>query len=71
MLCLARKLGEAIVISTSDGLIKIQVTDIYKGQKVRLGFTAPESIQIDREEIYVAKQRSKWEREKEKKSGIE
>ena len=47
MLVLSRKLNETIVI---DGLIRVTVLAI-KGNKVRIGVSAPEHIQVDREEI--------------------
>lgn len=68
MLCLARKKFESIVLQTSDGIIEIHVTDIYKGEKVRLAIDAPLKVGVDRKEIYEAKMRTKMMREKEKKS---
>jgi carbon storage regulator len=47
MLVLTRNLNEAIII---DGLIRVIVLGI-KGNKVRIGVSAPEHIQVDREEI--------------------
>ena len=48
MLVLSRKLDESVII---DGNIKITVVKI-QGDKVRLGFEAPEAIRIDREEVH-------------------
>lgn len=52
MLILARNLEQAIHIYVDEGLIKITVTgvDPVTG-KVRLGFEAPDSVDILREEI--------------------
>ena len=48
MLVLSRRLGEEIVI---DGNIRVTVVAI-KGDKVRLGVSAPEWVAVDREEVY-------------------
>ena len=48
MLVLSRKLGESIVI---NGDIRVTVVAI-KGGKVRLGFTAPSTARVVRQEIY-------------------
>lgn len=48
MLVLSRKPGQRIII---DGQTVLEVIDFSRG-KVRLGFTAPKSIRIDREEIH-------------------
>lgn len=50
MLVLSRKLAESVSISIDDIRIKVQVIEI-RGDKVRLGFEAPESVRIHREEI--------------------
>jgi carbon storage regulator len=47
MLVLSRKLNESIVI---DGNIEITVVSI-RGNQVRLGFNAPDSVGILREEL--------------------
>jgi len=47
MLVLSRKLNESIVI---DGDIKITVVSV-KGDRVRLGITAPKSVTVNREEV--------------------
>ena len=47
MLVLSRKPGEAIVIG--DG-ITVTVVEV-KGERVRLGFTAPAEVPIHREEL--------------------
>ena len=48
MLVLTRPVGEEIVI---DGNIRVTVVSV-KGEKVRLGITAPPSITVDRKEIH-------------------
>jgi carbon storage regulator len=48
MLVLTRRRGEAIVI---DDHIIVQVVAI-KGDKVRLGITAPAHVVVDREEVH-------------------
>lgn len=50
MLVLTRNVGENIVIN--DNII-VTVVDI-RGDKVRLGFTAPPEIPIHRQEVYNA-----------------
>jgi len=45
---LTRKIGETIVI---DGDIRVTVIAV-QGDKVRLGFTAPEYVRVDRQEIH-------------------
>jgi carbon storage regulator len=47
MLVLRRKIGERIVI---DGRIEVTVLRIHGG-KVRLGFTAPRSVRVLRQEV--------------------
>jgi carbon storage regulator len=47
VLVLTRKVGESIIISDN---IRVTVVEI-RGTQVRLGFTAPESVRIRREEI--------------------
>jgi carbon storage regulator len=48
MLVLTRRVGETVVI---DGDIRVTVVAI-QGDKIRLGFVAPESVTVDREEIH-------------------
>jgi len=48
MLILTRKLGESITIGDQ---VQIKVLSI-KGGQVRLGVEAPESVRINREEVY-------------------
>ncbi len=48
MLVLSRRMGEEIVI---DGNIRVMVVSV-KGDKVRLGISAPPSVSVDRQEIH-------------------
>jgi len=58
MLILTRKLGEAITIGDQ---VQIKVLSI-KGGQVRLGVEAPESVRINREEVYQKKVAEQGER---------
>ena len=48
MLVLSRHVGEQIVI---DGNIRVTVAEI-RGERVRLGITAPAWIRVDRSEVF-------------------
>lgn len=48
MLVLTRQVGQEIVI---DGSIRVTITSV-KGDKVRIGITAPPEVRIDREEVH-------------------
>jgi carbon storage regulator len=48
MLVLTRRIGEEIVI---DGNIRVMVIAV-KGDKVRLGISAPTSVTVDRKEVH-------------------
>jgi carbon storage regulator len=48
MLVLTRRIGEEIVIG---GNIRVKVV-LVKGDKVRLGISAPDSVPVDRQEIH-------------------
>ncbi len=63
MLVLSRRKDESIMIGDD---IEIIIVDI-RGQKVRLGITAPKTIPVHRREIYEAIQREKNEKKKEHK----
>jgi carbon storage regulator len=52
MLVLTRRIGEEIII---DGRIAITITAI-KGDKVRIGVTAPEDVRVDRAEVHARRQ---------------
>ena len=56
MLIFSVKIGEKVIIDS--GNIEVTVNDVYK-DRVKLGFTAPKNISIDREEIYRKKQLNK------------
>ena len=64
MLVLSRQRDESIMIGDD---VEIIIVDV-RGDKVRLGITAPKSIPVHRREIYDAIQREKKEK-KEKKEG--
>jgi carbon storage regulator len=51
MLVLSRKLGESVVMPTSDGEIVVTVVE-NRGDHFRLGFDAPRDIPIHRKEIW-------------------
>ena len=59
MLCLSRKKNEQILIGKN---ITVEVLAI-RGEKVRLGITAPIDVSIDRKEIREAKLRDENEKE--------
>ncbi len=48
MLVLSRRVGEQIVI---EGQIRIVVTAV-RGERVRLGISAPATVRIDRKEVH-------------------
>ncbi len=62
MLVLSRQRDESIMIGDD---IEIIIVDV-RGDKVRLGITAPKSIPVHRREIYDAIQRKKAQEEKPK-----
>jgi carbon storage regulator len=55
MLVLSRKKNESVVIGEG---VEVFVVDI-RGDKVRLGFVAPESVPVNRREVHEAIERSK------------
>jgi carbon storage regulator len=61
MLVLSRQKDESIMIGDN---VEITIVDV-RGDKVRLGITAPKDISVHRREVYDAIQREKTE-EKEK-----
>ena len=63
MLVLSRQRDESIMIGDD---VEIIIVDV-RGDKVRLGITAPKSIPVHRREIYDAIQREKKEKEESQK----
>jgi carbon storage regulator len=57
MLVLSRQKDESIIIGDN---VEITIVDI-RGDKVRLGITAPKDIPVHRREVYEAIQREKVE----------
>ena len=57
MLVLSRKRNEKIVIGEGDNQVTLVVVEI-RGDKVRLGFDAPEEIPVHRQEVYDSIHRS-------------
>jgi carbon storage regulator len=53
MLVLSRKKSEAVIIGDGEDRITIMVVEI-KGDKVRLGVNAPQTLPVHREEVYDA-----------------
>ena len=60
MLVLSRQIDESIMIGDD---VEIIIVDV-RGDKVRLGITAPKNIPVHRREIYDAIQREKTEQKK-------
>ena len=60
MLVLSRQKDESIVIGDD---VEITIVDV-RGDKVRLGITAPKEITVHRREVYDAIQREKAEKSK-------
>lgn len=52
MLALTRKVGERILIGDDIYVVVVEI----QGDRVRLGFSAPSDIPIDREEIRIDKE---------------
>jgi len=50
MLVLSRRRDETIVIKTGSGELEITIVDI-RGDKVRLGITAPRDVLVHRKEV--------------------
>jgi carbon storage regulator CsrA len=55
-LVLGRRVGESIFITCKGEVIRIQVASI-QGQQVKLHFIAAREVIIDREEIFIRRQR--------------
>lgn len=63
MLVLSRQKDESIIIGDD---VEITIVDV-RGDKVRLGITAPKSIPVHRREVYEAIQREKREKQEKEK----
>ena len=59
MLVLSRQKDESIIIGDN---VEVTIVDV-RGDKVRLGITAPKEIPVHRREVYEAIQREKKEKE--------
>lgn len=51
MLVLARKKNERVLLRLGDVVVTVTLVEI-RGDKARIGFTAPEAVAIHREEVY-------------------
>lgn len=49
-LALARRVGQSVVLHTTDGPIEVRVTRVESGN-IYLGINAPRKVQIVREEL--------------------
>ena len=65
MLVLSRQKDESIIIGDD---VEITIVDV-RGDKVRLGISAPRSISVHRKEVYEAIQREKEQKAKEDAEG--
>jgi carbon storage regulator len=63
MLVLSRQKNESIMIGDN---VEVIIVDV-RGDKVRLGITAPKAISVHRKEVYEAIQREKAEKNHELK----
>ena len=57
MLVLSRKTSENVIIAAAGG-ITVKILSV-KGNNVKLGFEADESVEIDREEVFKRKNKEK------------
>ena len=55
MLVLSRHVGEVLIIGDN---VKIEIVDV-RGDKVRLGITAPKDVSVHRREVWEAIQKGK------------
>jgi len=65
MLVLSRQKDESIIIGDD---VEVIIVDV-RGDKVRLGITAPKNITVHRREVYEAIQREKQEKEAKEHEG--
>ena len=61
MLVLSRKRDESVIITTKSGEQIVATVVEIRGDKVRLGFSADESIEVHRQEVFeaIARERSR------------
>jgi carbon storage regulator len=52
MLVVTRKVGESVYFLADEGDFKVTVIEFLSGGQVRLGFDAPDEVEILREEVY-------------------
>jgi carbon storage regulator len=64
MLVLSRQKDESIIIGDD---VEVTIVDV-RGDKVRLGISAPKSITVHRKEVYEAIQREKAEKAEKKEA---
>lgn len=57
MLVLSRKIGQVLVINYGGIQFRVCVTEI-RGDKVKIGVEAPLEVQVDRLEVWEAKQKA-------------
>ena len=50
-LCLTRRRDESVILYTSDGPIRIAVSEITRNHAVQLAISAPASVKIVRQEL--------------------
>lgn len=58
MLVISRKKDESLIIGVGEHKIEVSVSDI-RGNKVRIGVTAPADVSIHRQEVFAAIQKEK------------
>ncbi len=63
MLVLSRQKDESIIIGDD---VEVTIVDV-RGNKVRLGITAPQNISVHRREVYEAIQREKGQKKEAQK----
>lgn len=60
MLILGRRIGESIMIKTAhNDLIEVFLCET-RGKQAKIGVEAGESVEIDRSEIYIKKEKDKF-----------
>jgi carbon storage regulator len=52
MLVVTRKVGESVYFLADEGDLKVTLIEVLSGGQVRLGFAAPDDVEILREEVY-------------------